>query len=209
MPKAKHYNVDGQEVGELDLPETIFGAEPNEHVVWEAVKTYLSNQRQGTVATKTRSLVRGGGKKPWRQKGTGRARQGSIRSAQWVGGATVFGPQPRTFSTKLPKKIRRLAMVSALSQRAQDGNVAVVDRLEFETPKTGTVVRLLENAGIGGRKVCFITQGSDMNMVKSCRNIPGVKVLPHSAMNVYDLVDADVVCFTPDALEGIKEVYGS
>ncbi len=209
MPKAKHYNVDGQEVGELDLPETIFGAEPNEHVVWEAVKTYLSNQRQGTVATKTRSLVRGGGKKPWRQKGTGRARQGSIRSAQWVGGATVFGPQPRTFSTKLPKKIRQLAMVSTLSRRAQDGNVAVVDRLEFTAPKTGTVVRLLENAGIGGRKVCFITQGSDMNMVKSCRNIPGVKVLPHSAMNVYDLVEADVVCFTPDALEGIKEVYGS
>jgi len=209
MPKAKHYNVEGTMVGELDLPEALFGAEPNEHVVWEAVKTYLSNRRQGTAATKTRSLVSGGNSKPWRQKGTGRARQGSTRATQWVGGATVFGPTPRSYSARLPKKIRRLAMVSALSRRAQDGNVAVVDRIEFETPKTGTVARLLENAGLGGRKICFVTQGSDMNMVKSCRNLPGVKVLPHSAMNVYDLIEAEVVAFTPGALEGIKEVFGS
>ncbi len=209
MPKAKHYSVDGKVLGEVDLPEQAFGVEPRSHLMWEAVKTYLANQRQGTAATKTRSMVTGGGKKPWRQKGTGRARQGSTRATQWVGGATVFGPQPRDYSTRLPRKARKLAMVSALSQRAQEGNVGVVDEFGLETPKTRTVAGLMKAAGFEGRKVCFITGANDPVFVRSCRNLAGVTVLQHSAMNVYDLVNAEILLLTPAAVEGIKEVYGS
>jgi len=209
MAKAKHYSTDGKVLEEMDLPEAAFGVEPNEHVIWEAVKAYLASQRQGTAATKNISKVRGGGKKPWRQKGTGRARHGSTRSPLWVGGATVFGPRPRNYGYRLPKKTRRLAMVSALSLRAREGNVAVVDAPSLEQPKTRAVVDLMKNVGVDGKKVCFITQGADTTMVKSCRNLPGVKVLPHSALNVYDLVDAEVLLLTPDAVHGIQEVFGS
>ncbi len=209
MAKAKHYSMDGKLLGEVELPEVAFGAQPNEHAVWEAVRCYLANQRRGTVATKTFSLVSGGGKKPFRQKGTGRARQGSTRAPQFRGGATVFGPQPRDYSYRLPKKIRRLAMVSALSQRAIEGNVAVLDEPAMAAPKTKSVAGLVQAIGMGQRKVCFITTGADRNFVKSCRNLPGVTVLPHSALNVYALIDAEVLVLTPAAVEGIKEAYGS
>jgi large subunit ribosomal protein L4 len=178
-------------------------------VVWEAVKSYLANQRQGNAATKSRSFVSGGGRKPWRQKGTGRARQGSIRAAQWVGGYTVFGPRPRDYHYRLPKKIRRLALTSVMSQRAADGNVAVVDDLSLAVPRTKTMARLFTGMEAGGRKVCLITRGADANVLKSCRNIPGISVLPHNAMNVYDLANADVIVFTEGALGGIAEVFGS
>jgi large subunit ribosomal protein L4 len=209
MAKAKHFNLEGKEIEEVELPEEAFGVEPNEHVIWEAVRAYLSNQRQGTSATKTISEVRGGGRKPWRQKGTGRARHGSIRSPLWVGGATTHGPQPKVFATRLPKRTRRLAMASALSMRAQEGNVAVVDHPELSQPKTKVFADMVKNIGFGGRKVCFITEGADPMVVKSCRNIPGLRVLSHSAMNVYDLVNAEILLFTPGAVSGIGEVFGS
>jgi len=209
MLKAKRFNLEGKHLGDVDLPEMPFGARPNGHVVWESVRNYLGNQRAGTAATKTRSTVSGGGKKPWRQKGTGRARAGTIRSPLWVGGATVFGPQPRSYFRAMPKKMRRLALVSALSQRAQDGNVAVVDRFSFETPRTRTVAAFLSAAGLEGRKVCFVTDRADSLAIRSCRNIPGVAVLCRESLNIYDLVKADVIVFTDDALKGVAEAYGS
>jgi large subunit ribosomal protein L4 len=209
MPKVKQFNLAGKEIGQIDLPEGAFGVKPNRHVLWQSVQIYLGNQRQGTAATKTRSLVSGGGRKPWRQKGTGRARSGSNRSPVWVGGSTVFGPQPRDYSTKLPRKVRRLALASALSQRAQEGNVAVVDGFRFDEPKTSRVASFMKAAGFGGRKVCFITREAETGVILSCRNLPGVAVLPHSALNVYDLLNAEVLVLTTEAVEGLREAYGS
>lgn len=209
MLKAKHYDPSGKLKGEADLPAPAFGVEPNDHVVWEAVKCYLANQRQGNAATKTRSFVSGGGRKPYRQKGTGRARQGSTRAAQFVGGYTVFGPQPRDYEYHLPKKMRRLALFSVLSRRAGDGNVNVVDELSLDAPKTKAMTELFAAMQLAGRKICLVTRGSNRNVFMSCRNLPKVSVLPHSAMNVYDLVNADVLVFTDGALDGIKEIYGS
>lgn len=209
MPKAKHYNLDGKVLGDVDLPDPAFGITPNEHVIWESVKAYLANQRQGTAGTKTRSKVRGGGRKPWRQKGTGRARAGTIRSPLWRGGSTVFGPHPRDFSVRVPKKNRRLALVSALSQRAQEGKVAVVDGFAFDAPKTSKVADFVKAAGMDDQKVCFVTRDTDVAAVKSCRNLPGVEILTQSTLNVYDLVNADVLVFTPEAIEGVAENYGS
>jgi len=209
MLKAKHYSADGTEKGEVTLPEATFGVKPNPHLVWEAVKAYQASQRQGTAATKTRSFVRGGGRKPWKQKGTGRARQGSIRSAQWKGGYTVFGPQPRDYSRRLPRRMRQFALKSLLSDRAQSGSIAVVDELNMTAPRTKAVADMLTAMGMAGRKVCVVTQGSQPNVYKSFRNLPRVSTLSHSAMNVYDLANADVVIFTEGALSGITEVYGS
>jgi large subunit ribosomal protein L4 len=209
MIKAKHYDAAGKEKGEVTLPDVPFGAEPNPNAVWLAVKTYLANQRQGTAKTKSRSFVSGGGKKPYRQKGTGRARQGSTRAAQWVGGYTVFGPQPRDYSSKLPKKLRRTALFSVLGDRARTGDIAVVDDLKMETPSTKTVAGMLDAMGVGDRKVCVVTKGSDLGVHKSFRNLPKVRVLPHTSMNVYDLVNADVLVLTEGALGGITEVFGS
>jgi len=209
MPKAKRYNLEGKSLGEVDLPEQPFAVRPNRHVVWESVKAYLANQRQGTAATKTRSSVSGGGKKPWRQKGTGRARAGSNRSPVWVGGATVFGPKPRSYAVRVPKKTRRLALVSAMSQRAQEGNVAVIEGFRFDAPRTRTVAGFMKATGFAGRKVCFITRESDQTAVRSCRNIPGVSVLSQTNLNVYDLINADVLVFTDEAVQGVAEAYGS
>lgn len=209
MPKAKKYNLDGKVLGDVDLPEPAFGIRPNQHVLWESVKTFLANQRQGTASTKTRSKVRGGGRKPWRQKGTGRARVGSIRSPIWVGGATVFGPQPRSYRNRLPKKIRRLALVSAMSQRALEGKVAVIDGFTFEAPRTKAVAGFVKAAGFGGNKVCFITRNTEEAALLSCRNIPGVSILTQNTLNAYDLMNADMLVFTSEALEGVKETFGS
>lgn len=209
MPKAKKYNLDGKVLGDVDLPEPAFGIRPNQHVLWESVKIFLANQRQGTVSTKTRSKVRGGGRKPWRQKGTGRARAGSIRSPIWTGGATVFGPQPRSYRSRLPRKTRRLALVSAMSQRALEGKIAVVDGFTFEAPRTKVVADFVKAAGFEGNKVCFITLNTEEAAVKSCSNIPGVSILTQSTLNVYDLMNADMLVFTSEALEGVKETFGS
>ena len=207
MLKAKHYGNDGKAKGEVDLPEALFGAEPKPSVVWQAVRAFLAAQRQGTASTKTRSNVRGGGRKPWRQKGTGRARAGSIRANQWRGGYTAFGPLPRSYNQRLPKKVRRQALVSVLSDRAQNGKVAVVDDWQMEAPKTRTVASALDAMGLGSQKVCVVTAGSQPNVFKSFRNLPRVMVLPHSALNVYDLANADTVVITHDALGGMTEVF--
>jgi large subunit ribosomal protein L4 len=209
MRKAKHYDQDGRLLGEVDLPEEAFGAEPNGHVLWQSVKVYQANQRQGNAATKTRSMVSGGNTKPWKQKGTGRARHGTTRSPIWVGGATTFGPRPRDYTQTLPKKVKRLALISAMSQRASEGNVAVVNELSFPEPKTGSMARFMAAAGLGGRKVCLITAQSQPTVVKSCRNIPGLGVLTRNSMNVYDLMNAEVLVFTVGALEGLKEAYAT
>jgi len=209
MPKAKHYSTDGRVVGEVDLPVPAFTATANQHAVWEVVKAQLANRRQGTSSTKNISAVRGGGRKPWRQKGTGRARQGSIRATQWRGGAVVFGPHPRSYRVEMPKKIRRLALVSTLSRRAEEGNVGVVDPFELGTPRTKTVASFMDTAGLKDRKICFITGAADRGLVKSCRNIPGVQVMTQDTLSVYELLNAEILLFTPDALQKVGEVYGS
>jgi len=209
MAKAKHYGVDGKVKGEVDLPDGAFGVQPNQHVVWEAVKSYLANRRQGNAATKSRSFVSGGGKKPWRQKGTGRARQGSTRAAQWVGGYTVWGPHPRDYHYRLPKKMRRLALTSVLSQRAQDGMVAVLEEPRLDKPTTKTLAGVFSNMEIGDRKIVLVLGEHNQNLLLSCRNLPKVTVLPSAALNVYDLAGSEVVVLTEAALSGITEAYGS
>jgi large subunit ribosomal protein L4 len=205
--KAKHYDWTGSLLGEVDRPETVFGVEPNEHVLWQSVKVYQANQRQGTAATKTRSLVSGGNSKPWKQKGTGRARHGTTRSPIWVGGATTFGPQPRDYSQTLPRKVRRLALTSAMSLRAREGNVTVVDDFALEAPRTRTVAGFMKSAGLSGKKVCFITDQANETVVKSCRNLAGVEVLSGGGLNVYDLMNAQVLVVTRGALKGLEEAF--
>ena len=205
--KAKHYDWQGSLLGEIELPETVFGVEPNEHVLWQSVKVYQANQRQGTAATKTRSLVKGGNTKPWKQKGTGRARHGTTRSPIWVGGATTFGPRPRDYSQTLPRKVRRLALTSAMSLRAREGNVTVVDDFALDAPRTRTVAGFMKSAGLSGKKVCFITEQANETVVKSCRNLAGVEVLSGGGLNVYDLMNAQVLVVTRGALKGLEEAF--
>ena len=205
--KAKHYDWQGSLLGEVDLPEAVFGVEPNEHVLWQSVKVYQANQRQGTAATKTRSFVSGGNTKPWKQKGTGRARHGTSRSPIWVGGATTFGPRPRDYSQTLPRKVRRLALTSAMSLRAREGNVTVVDDFALTAPRSRTVAGFMKSAGLSGKKVCFITSEATETVVKSCRNLAGVEVLTGSALNVYDLMNAQVLVVTRGALKGLEEAF--
>jgi large subunit ribosomal protein L4 len=205
MPKAKQYDMTGQLLGEIDLPEAAFGITPHPQVVWEAVRCYLANQRRGTHDTKTRHEVSGGGRKPWKQKGTGRARQGSTRAVQWVGGGRAHGPKPRSYSYRLPRRVRKLAMSSALSQRASEGNVAVIQNLALEAPRTGAMAAFMKAAGLADRRVCLITREADRNVWLSCRNLPRMQVLPGNAINVYELVKADVLVITADALPGIEE----
>jgi len=205
--KAKHYDWQGSLLGEVDLPESVFGVEPNEHVLWQSVKVYQANQRQGTAATKTRSLVSGGNTKPWKQKGTGRARHGTSRSPIWVGGATTFGPRPRDYSQTLPRKVRRLALTSAMSLRAREGNVTVVDDFALDAPRTRTVAGFMKSAGLSGKKVCFITADTSETVVKSCRNLAGVEVLSGGGLNVYDLMNAQVLVVTRGALKGLEEAF--
>ena len=209
MKKAKHYDLKGSLLGEVDLPAGAFGIEPNEHVLWQTVKAYQANQRQGTAATKTRSLVTGGNTKPWKQKGTGRARHGTTRSPIWVGGATTFGPRPRDYTQTVPRKLRRLALTSAMSLRARDGKVAVIDDFSLDAPKTRTIAGFMKSAGLSGKKVCFITEAVDPTVVKSCRNMAGVEVLSGNALNVYDLMNADVLVVTTGALKGLEETFGA
>ena len=170
MPKINVLNVSGQNVGEIELNDSIFNIEVNAHVLYEAVKCQLANKRQGTQSAKTRAEVRGGGRKPWRQKGTGRARQGSIRSVQWVGGGVAFAPKPRDYSYSLPKKVRRLAMKSALSSKVQDNEIIVLDALSLEAPKTKEMVNTFKNLN-AAKKVLVVTAENDANIVKSVRKL--------------------------------------
>ena len=204
MPKVTLYNQAGSSVGEVALNEAIFGIEPNEAVIFDAVIMQRASLRQGTHAVKNRSAVRGGGRKPWRQKGTGRARQGSIRSPQWVGGGTVFGPTPRSYSYKLPKKVRRLALQSVLSQKVLENKFLVVDAFTFEAPKTQAFKEVLNNLNVDS-KVLLILEGDNANTYLSARNLPNVKVIDDNNVNVLDVVNYDKVIITQAALSTVEE----
>ncbi|WP_101773937.1 50S ribosomal protein L4 [Peptostreptococcus faecalis] len=206
MPKINVLNVSGQNVGEIELNDSVFNIEVNEHVLYEAVKCQLANKRQGTQSAKTRAEVRGGGRKPWRQKGTGRARQGSIRSVQWVGGGVAFAPKPRDYSYSLPKKVRRLAMKSALSSKVQDNEIIVLDALSFEAPKTKEIVNMFKNVE-AAKKTLVVTADNDENVVKSVRNIDGANVCHVNTLNVYDILNCDSFIITTDAVKKVEEVY--
>jgi large subunit ribosomal protein L4 len=205
MPKVTVFNVSGSQVGELELAENIFGIEPNTHVMHSAVVLQQAAERQGTHKTKGRSEVRGGGRKPWKQKGTGRARQGSIRSPQWVGGGTVFGPTPRTYGFKLPKKVRRLAIKSALSSKVIGNNIIVLDQLTFAAPKTKEFKSILNNLK-ADRKALVVTANYEDNVALSARNIPGVKFVAADGINVRDVLVYDKLIITKEAVEKVQEV---
>jgi len=195
-------------VGALELSDAVFGAPVNEALLHQAVVRYLANQRQGTVSTKTRGEVSGGGRKPWRQKGTGRARQGSIRAPQWVGGGTVFGPKPRDYRQDMPKKARRAALRSALSGKVAAGELVVLDELRLEQPKTKQMVEVLENLKAAGGSALFVTGELDRNVVLSTRNIPGVGATRACDLNVYDVLAHGRLIATKDAIAKIEEALG-
>jgi large subunit ribosomal protein L4 len=205
MFKAPFFTAAGKQQGEQDLPESLFDGEVHEPAMWQAVKAYLANQRQATAATKTRAEVKGGNKKPWRQKGTGRARQGSIRSPQWRGGGNVFGPRAnRNFHEDLPKQVKRLARRSAFNARAQDGNVILIEALKIDAPKTKDMVNLLETTGAEGNTL-ILTNGNNENVWMSARNLDGVQVRPFGEESTYDVLWADTVIIEAPALEKVKE----
>lgn len=206
MPKAQLYNMAGTRIGELELPESVFGIEPNKAAMHEAVKNHLANRRQGTQSTLTRAEVRGGGRKPWRQKGTGHARQGSTRSPQWTGGGTVFAPTPRDYSFKMNKKEKRAALQSALTDSVNENKLIVLDDLKLDDIKTKDFAKVLENLKISG-KALFVLGDNDKNVVCSARNIPAVKTAQTSELNVYDVVNAKTLVITKDAVAKIEEVY--
>lgn len=205
MPKLALYNQSGSEVGEIELNDSVFGIEPNRSVLHDAVVMQQASMRQGTHKTKGRSEVRGGGRKPWRQKGTGRARHGSIRSPIWVGGGVVFGPTPRDYSYKLPKKVRRLAIKSALSSKVQADEMIVLDKLSFEAPKTKEMVAVLKNFS-ADKKALIVTADYDETVYLSSRNIPGVKWISADGVNVLDVLKYDKLIMTKDAVEKVEEV---
>ena len=205
MPKAPLFNMNGESLGTVDLPDEIFGVEPHADVLHEAVVMQLASRRLGTAKVKGRSEVSGGGKKPYRQKGTGRARQGSIRAAQWVGGGRIFGPSPRSYSYRINKKVRRLALLSALSSRALEANFAVVDSLAMDKPSTKAMVSVLENLKMGNTLV--VTSEKDRNVELSARNIPEAMVLTVEGLNVYDILNHEKLLFTESAVDKAKEVF--
>ncbi|ACB59584.1 MULTISPECIES: 50S ribosomal protein L4 [Exiguobacterium] len=205
MPKVALLNQTGTQVGDIELADAVFGIEPNEAVVYDAIVMQQASRRQGTHDTKGRSEVRGGGRKPWKQKGTGRARQGSIRSPQWVGGGTVFGPTPRSYAYKLPKKVRRLALRSALSSKVANNEFIVLEGLTIDAPKTKDMISVFAALSIE-RKVLVVTADYNETVVLSTRNIPGVTVVDAAGVNVLDLVAHDKVIFTKDAVARVEEV---
>jgi large subunit ribosomal protein L4 len=206
MPKVAVYNITGNKTGEMDLNDNVFGVEVNEAVLHQAVVMQLANQRQGTAATKTRGFVRGGGRKPWKQKGTGRARAGSTRSPIWVGGGTTFGPHPRSYAFSMPRKARRLAIKSALTAKVEGGELFVVESIDFEALKTKNVVKMMADFNAADNKTLIITAETLENVEKSSRNIPGVKATTSAGLNVYDLLYHDKIFITKDAISRIEEV---
>ena len=203
--KADVLNIKGEVVGNVDLSKEIFGIEPNEPVVHQVVVAYLANQRQGTQSAKTRAEVSGGGKKPWRQKGTGRARVGSSRNPVWVGGGVAFAPKPRDYTKSVNKKMRRLAMKSVFSAKVKDNEFKIVDELKFEAPKTKTMVEIFKNLDIN--KTLVVIDANDINVIKSVSNIPNAACTLVGTLNVYDMLKYDNMLVTKAALEKIQEVY--
>ena len=206
MATVAVFDIANNKVGDLDLNENIFGVEMNAGLLHQAVLMQLASERLGTHATKTRSFVRGGGRKPWKQKGTGRARSGSTRSPLWVGGGTVFGPHPRKYAFSMPRKQRRLAIKCALSDKVKSGVFIVLESLNFDAPKTKQVVKLLGDFGIDA-KALFITADEAENVEKSARNIQGVKAINTNGLNVFDILNSDKLFITKDAITRIEEVF--
>ncbi|WP_144704583.1 50S ribosomal protein L4 [Fictibacillus phosphorivorans] len=205
MPKVALFKQDGTQAGDIELNDSVFGIEPNKSVLFDAVIMQQASQRQGTHDVKNRSEVAGGGRKPWKQKGTGRARQGSIRSPQWVGGGVVFGPTPRSYSYKLPKKVRRLAIKSALSSKVLDNDLIVLEGLAFEVPKTKEMMQVLANLS-ADRKALVVTADYNDAVALSARNIPGVTVVTANGVSVLDVLNHDKLLMTKDAVEKVGEV---
>lgn len=206
LPKIARYDQQGGQQGEVELDGEIFGEDVNEYAVHSTVVAQMAAKRAGTASTKTRGEKRGGGRKPWRQKGTGRARHGSIRSPLWVGGGTTFGPQPRSYKKRIPRKVRKLALRSALTAKYDENQVHIVDRLEFKRPKTKDMVSFLETLGLVDSKVLIVIPERDMCVEKSASNLPGVHVITASRLNVYDILDHEHLVIVEGALGGIKEV---
>jgi len=206
MPKVAMYNIAGEAIGEIELSENVFGVEVNTYVMHDVVKAYLANQRQGTQSALTRSEVSGGGIKPWRQKGTGRARQGSTRSPQWRHGGVVFAPKPRDYRIVVNKKVRRLAMKSALTDKVLNNNFIVLDTLELSAPKTKEMATVLKNLGVE-KKALVVTEAVNGSVVRASNNIPTVKTTEVGTLNVYDIVNAEKTVITKAAIAKIEEVY--
>ncbi|GAA0772132.1 50S ribosomal protein L4 [Clostridium subterminale] len=205
MPTVKVYNTEKKEVGEIQLNESIFGVEVSVEAMHQVVLAQLANKRQGTQSAKTRAEVRGGGIKPWRQKGTGRARQGSIRAPQWIHGGIVFAPKPRDYRVSVPKSMRRVAMKSALTSKVQDNEMIVLENLAFDAPKTKEMVKVLN--AFETKKTLIVVAESNENVYKSARNIPGIAVVPVNNINVYDILKYENLMITKDAVSKIEEVY--
>ena len=205
MANVSVYNIEGKEVGSLELNDAVFGVEINEHLVHMAVVQQLANNRQGTQRAKTRSEVSGGGRKPWRQKGTGHARQGSTRAPQWTGGGVVFAPTPRDYSFKMNKKEKRAALKSALTSKVVDKKIVVLDEIKFEEIKTKNFVNVMKNLNVD--KALMVINDNDSNVILSARNIPDVKVSQPNTINVYDILKYDTLVVTKDAVATIEEVY--
>lgn len=206
MPKIQMLNMEGKSIQEVELKEDIFNIEVNEHAVYLVVKNILANRRQGTQSAKTRAEVRGGGRKPWRQKGTGRARQGSIRSPQWKGGGVVFAPKPRDYSYTTPKKVRRLALKSVLTSKVQENELILVDALKLEEAKTKAMVQALKALKAAKKSLILVGEGNE-SVARAAKNIAGVKVLNIQNINVYDLLKYDSLILDQEALNKIQEVY--
>ena len=206
MPKIDVYDITGKKVSEIELNEEIFGIKPNKELVHAAVVNYLANQRQGTQSTKTRAEVRGGGRKPWRQKGTGRARQGSIRAPQWIKGGIALGPKPRSYRYTINKKERRIAIKSVLSSKVLENTLTVVDKIAFDEIKTKNMVTALNNLKVEGKTLIMLPEKNE-NVQKSARNIEGVKTILVNTINVYDLLKYNKLVVTLDAVKKLEEVY--
>jgi large subunit ribosomal protein L4 len=205
MATARRFGSDGKELGNVELPAAIFEAPVNEHLIWEAVKGYEGNQRQGTAKTKTRAQVSGGGRKPWKQKGTGRARSGSNTSPLWPGGGTTFGPQPRDYTSRMNQKARRSALLGALTVRAKDGNVLIVDAPAMGEPKTKPMAQLLKLVGLEGRKVLWVFDKTGEVLRKSSRNLAKVETSESRTLNTYELMRCDCLVLTQDGLKSLTE----
>ena len=206
MPKVDLYDINGKVVGDIELKDEIFNAEINKDAMYLAVESYLANQRQGTQSTKTRSEVTGGGVKPWRQKGTGRARQGSIRAPQWIHGGIALGPKPRTYTIRLNKKVKRTALKSALSSKVAESDIIVLDKLELSEIKTKNMAEILKNFNLEKNALIVLGEKNE-NVVRSAKNIPNVKTAYVNTINVYDIVKYNKFIVTADAVHKIEEVY--
>ena len=206
MPKVDVYNMQGKKVSDVELSEAVFGIEPNENVVHSVLVNYLANQRQGTQSTKTRAEVRGGGRKPWRQKGTGRARQGSIRAPQWIKGGIALGPKPRSYTYRVNKKERQLAIKSLLSAKVLDNELTVVDKLEVKEPKTSVMAKSLASLKVEGKTLIILADKNE-NVLLSSRNIEGVKTIELNTINVFDLLNCNKLVLPLDTVKKLEEVY--